>query len=261
MTRILIILLSFCFAVSAQNENLFVQCMPHIAAGAGWSTSISIYNLRETVSIGTVTFYDSQGRPMAVTIQQPLGPVLTDNLQVTVEPNGSRVIELFGTGPNLQQGYAILTRAVGSMSALVTFRSHVEGRPDYEATVPGSNVVTKRWAMLFDNTGGLSTTFAIVNPDRAPADFQFTFFDTIGVPLMSEKITLAGGQQQTFSSAGRWAAVVNRRGTVQVSRLSPGPAGADFGVNVFALRFNPTGAFSWIYMEPPTLAALIQVIQ
>lgn len=261
MVRFLILTLAFIPALLAQNENLFVQCIPHIAAGGGWSTSISIYNLRESVSLGTLTFHDPQGRPMPVTIQQPTGPILTDTIQVTVEPNGSRVFELPGTGPNLQQGYAMLTRATGSMSSLVTFRQHVEGRPDYEATIPGSNIVTKRWAMLFDNTGGLSTSFAIVNPDPAPAEFQFTFFDSIGVPLTTERFTLSGGQQQTFSSAGRWGAVVNRRGTVQVSRLSPGPAGADYGVNILALRFNPTGAFSWIYMEPPTLAAIIQVIQ
>jgi hypothetical protein len=261
MLRFLVLGLALIPPAFAQNENLFVQCIPHIAAGGGWSTSISIYNLRETVSLGTLNFYDPQGQPMPVAMQQAAGLVITDSVQVTVEPNGSRVFELPGSGPNLQQGYAILTRATGSMSSLVTFRQHIDGRADYEATVPGSNVVTKRWAMLFDNTGGASTSFAIVNPDRAAADFQFTFFDSIGVPLTTETIRLRGGQQQSFSSSGRWSAVANRRGTVQVSRLSPGPAGADFGVNVFALRFNPTGAFSWIYMEPPTLAAIIQVIQ
>ena len=259
--RLCILLVATTIAGFAQNDNLFKQCVPHLAAGGGWSTSISIYNMTDTIASGKLQFFDSQARPLSVPVSHEGSLAVTDTVQVTLAANGSTLIDLPDIGTSTAQGYAVLTRAVGGLSASATFRQRVAGRPDFEATVPGRNVVTKNWGMLFDNTNGLSTSVAIVNPDSAPAEFRFLFYDGAGSPLVSDVVRLNGGQHQAFSSAARWGALVNRRGTVHVSRLSPGASSADFGVNVLALRFNPTGAFSWIIAEPTLFVAVIQVIQ
>jgi hypothetical protein len=258
--KLLLILFSFAAVASAQNENLFKQCLPQIAAGGGWSTSVSVYNLSNTPSLGTLQFFDAKAQPLTLAVMHNGLLTMTERLDVSVGGNGATVIELPDIGSVTQQGYAVLTRAIGSLNATATFRHRVHGT-DFEATEPGRNVVTKKWAMLFDNTGGLSTSFAIVNPDSAPAEFEFVFYSGAGTRLVSGVLKLAGGEQQTFSSASRWPVLLNRRGTVQVSRMNPGPAGADTGVNVLGLRFNPTGAFSAIYMEPMSMSAIIRVIQ
>jgi hypothetical protein len=259
--KVILILFSFAVAASAQNENLFRQCLPQVAAGGGWSTSISVYNLSDRASSGSLRFFDAQAQPLTFAVVRNGLSMLTDSVEISVGSNGATVIELPDFGSATQQGYAVLTRGIGSLNATVTFRQRIPGRPDFEATVPARNVVTKKWAMLFDNTTGLGTSFAIVNPDSDPAEFEFIFYDGVGSRLTSGVLKLAGGQQQTFSSASRWPALLERHGTVHVSRVDPGPAGADFGVNVLALRFNPTGAFSSIYMEPMSLNAIIRVIQ
>ncbi len=230
--------------------------MPHLAVGGGWSTSIMLYNLREVPALGTLRFYDQQGRPLLLPVSQNLELSSAESVDVVVQPNGSKVIELPDIGSATQQGYAVLTRASGSLSATLTFRQRVPGRADFEATLPSWNLITKRWAMSFDNVGGYSTSFAVQNPDSAPANVLFTFYDNPGNVIAAETITLAGGQQQAFSSPARWPAVLNRRGTVHITRVAAGPGAFDFGINVAALRFNPTGAFSWIYMEPPLLAVI-----
>jgi hypothetical protein len=258
--KFFLILFSFAAVASAQNENLFKQCLPQIAAGGGWSTSVSVYNLSDSPSLGTLQFFDAQAQPLTVSVMHNGLLTRAERLDVSVGGNGATVIELPDIGSVTHQGYAVLTRAVGSLNATATFRHRVQGI-DFEAAVPGRNVVTKKWAMLFDNTGGLSTSFAIVNPDSAPAEFEFVFYSGTGSRIVSGVVKLAGGQQQTFSSFSRWPVLLERRGTVQVSRLDPGLAGADVGVNVLGLRFNPTGAFSAIYMEPMSLNAIIRVIQ
>jgi hypothetical protein len=259
--KIFILLFSFAVTLSAQNDNLLKQCMPQLAAGGGWSTSISIYNLADRASSGILQFFDSRAEPLTLAVMQNGSLMTTDRVELSVPANGATVIDLPDIGSAIQQGYAVLTRGIGSLNATLTFRQRVPGRPDFEATVPGRNVITKNWAMLFDNRGGLASSFAIVNPDSAPAQFLFVFYDGVGSRLASGTLSLAGGQQQTFSSASRWPALLERHGTVHVSRVDPGPAGADFGVNVLGLRFNPTGAFSSIYMEPMSFNAIIRVIQ
>jgi hypothetical protein len=258
--KLLLILFAFAAAASAQNENLFKQILPQIAVGGGWSTSVAIYNLSDKPSFGTLQFFDARAQPLTVSMMHNGLLITADRLDVSVGGNGATVVEVPDIGSVTQQGYATLTRAIGPLNATVTFRQRIQGT-EFEATVPGRNVVVKKWAMLFDNTGGLGTSFAIVNPDPAPAQFEFVFYDGTGSRLVSDVFRLAGGQQQTFSSASRWPVLTGRRGTVQVSRVDPGPAGADYGVNLLGLRFNSTGAFSSIYMEPMSMSAIIQVIQ
>ena len=227
--------------------------LPQIAAGGGWSTVIYILNTSDTAATGVLQFYDQQGTLLPFALADPPN-VIAHTIQLRIGPNGSQSYTLAGTGP-VQAGYAVLTRSQGRLSASLTLIQRVPGRPDFQASLPGMGVTTKKWLLPFDNTDGFSTAFAVVNPGRGPANYVFEFYDNTGSLIAVEAlIQIPAGQQQAFSSPVRWPEVANTRGSVQISRtdvagiIGAEAAGTPSGLNPVALQFNPTGAFSWIYM-------------
>ena len=121
--RFFILLFATTIAGFAQNDNLFKQCLPHLAVGGGWSTSISIYNLTDKTASGSLRFFDSQARPLTLPVSHEGTLAVTDTVQVTLAANGSTLIDLPDIGTSTAQGYAVLTRAVGALSASATLRT------------------------------------------------------------------------------------------------------------------------------------------
>jgi len=97
----------------------------------------------------------------------------------------------------------------------------------------------------FDNTGGFVTSMAIVNTGTA-GRISMVFRDENGVEIASNALADFGsGEHWAFVLWDAFPALVNRRGTIEVTSLaSQTPA-----IVGLVLRFNPTGP---IALLPPS---------
>ena len=155
----------------------------------------------------------------------------------------------------VRQGYARLRQLSGDEPAIKgygVFRQRVEGRPDYEATVPFVAAWYPYVALPFDNTGGFVTAMAVVNPFLSRYRTVYArIYDSMGNLLQTARLDLPPGRHMAFTLPDRWPVTVDRRGVIWFS----GPRGrlwtAD-ALPLLGLRFNPTGAFTTVFVLPRT---------
>ena len=98
---------------------------------------------------------------------------------------------------------------------------------------------TNRSAFFFDNSGGYTTSVAILNPflDASGQVVRLRFRDESGAVLYEQPITLANRSRMAVVTA-EWApATVGKRGTLSIETEGS-------GITAFGLLFNSNGPFS-----------------
>jgi hypothetical protein len=208
------------------------SALTHIADGGQWTTTFTLVNLDTVPAPYTLDFYADDGSPLLLGIAG-VGTVTSASGVLPV--NGSAVLQTTG-GPILNQGWAYLD-TVQSVSAEAVFKSHVDGRADYEAAVPidqGSTSVV----IAFDNSGGYFTGVAIANTDNVfPANVTVTFYDPQGVQIGTGTFALPVSGHVSLLLTQSYPSTTGLTGTVEFTSDNGSIVG-------LGLRFNPTGPFT-----------------
>lgn len=220
--------------------------VPHLADGGGWKTVFTIVNLSGNPAGGTLRFHAEDGSALSLPIVgSTTGP--SSSLSVSVAPNAMVVVETSGTASSTVVGWAELILPTSSSLTISTiFRQHFDQRPDFEASVLASPVITKPLTFPFDNSSGSATGIAVINESPLNAGtVTVTIRDESGQLLQADTITLGMGSHLSFSLNARYPMIGGQRGTITFS--------PDFAtwLGAVAFRFNPTGPFT-------TLAPLLR---
>jgi hypothetical protein len=208
------------------------SALAHIADGGQWTTTFTLVNLDTVPAPYTLDFYADDGSPLTLGLAG-IGSVTTTSGVLPV--NGSTVIQTTG-GPVLSQGWAYLdtTQSVG---AEAVFKSHVDGRADYEAAVAidqGSTSIE----IAFDNSGGYFTGVAIANTDSIfPANVTVTVYDPQGVQIGTGSFALQPSGHVSLLLNLSYPITAGLTGTVEFTSDNGSIVG-------LGLRFNPTGPFT-----------------
>ncbi len=232
----------------AQTEERAI--IPQIADGGGWKTRVVIVNRSLSLAARPIlNFFGQNGAPLAFSI---LGAGMVSNLERTIPPGGSLIVETAGLQPEVQAGWVQLRSgspavpgdymtpglpATSPVLAFVSFRHRVPERPDFEASVMSFPAETQSAAFALDNMENYVTSVAVANTLPSETDVAVTFRDASGNVFHRDLVTLAGRGHAFFETINRFQAARNRRGTVEFSTQNGRLA-------ALCLWFNPTGAFT-----------------
>jgi hypothetical protein len=173
-------------------ENTFGLAQPQVdstvlgqfAFNGGWYSALYFNNESPGAVSFTVNFVGDNGNPLNV-------PALNgSSTTVQIPAGGSAKIEAPNSTTTLSEGYAAFTLPPG-VTGYGVFRQSVPGRVDQEAVCPFAPSTATVSTLLFDDTNGLITAIAIVNPSAIAATVQATAYDSSGNQLGMATIPLA----------------------------------------------------------------------
>ena len=216
-------------------------CIPQLASGGGWKTTITIVNMDTRASSFSLLFADSAGRDVSLQLNTPSGSVNASQVSGTLPVNGSVTYETAG-GAGLVQAWGLLVHnGLGGRSGIVAgqavFQQQVAGRPAFEAAAPISALSERRVRLPFDNTNGFQTGVAVTNFDTINATITGTAYDDKGESLGSGSFALDVAGQRAFVLSEAFPFTARQRGVIELS--SSGRSMCSMG-----LRFHPGGAFT-----------------
>jgi len=228
----LFIVAMLCVAVHAQTT----LAVPHFADGNGWKSTLVLVDESPSPQTANVYFFDPNGGQVSLPI---VGIGSTNVLGTTFTGNDSTFGETAGSASTTTTGWMQIETS-GHIHGTLIFRQRVQGRPDFEASIPIVPAIQND-VIPFDNTNGFSTGLAMVNPFSVINQYSIIFRTESGVILGSHQITLAVRNQTSFSVSQMFPETAGQRGSMQ---LTVAGSGGQNGFNWIALRFNPTGAFT-----------------
>jgi hypothetical protein len=228
-------------SVAHQDTVPLSASISQIADGAGWKTTIILANTDVVPANFTLQFWQGNGSPLALSI----GGQGMQQVSGQIPVNGTTTIESDGTSANLSQGWGQLVTS-NSIGGTAIFRESAPGRQPSEASVPIIPPVSSTLLLPYDNTNGLVTSLALVNPDPAnAAPVNANVYDQNGNLLASGVIMLSPQGQQPFALSDQFPAAANQSGLAVFSNPGGGP------ITGLGLRFS--GApFTSIQMLTPT---------
>lgn len=213
--------------------------LSHIAAGALWTTDISLVNTSPAAVTATVRFRTDDGSalhlPFTVT-QQGGRQVLTgSSLDTVVQPNATVLISMGDQVVSLLTGSAEVLSA-GPLCGYAIFRSTPESGAPSEGTVPLQNQFSSSMILPFDNAGGFVMGVAIANLSSTSETITAKLYDEDGNLLGSQTMTISGNGHTSFELRSQFAVTNGRRGMVFFQS-----AGSLAGLG---LRFSPFNTFT-----------------
>jgi hypothetical protein len=190
----------------------------HIADGGQWITSFTLINIDAIPAPFTLSFYDDNGLPLALSI----GGTSATSVSNSISIGGSMVVQTDG-GPVVRQGWASLSTTGGKIAGTAVFRSHLADRADdFEAAVPLASQVDHRFIIAFDNTSGFVTGIALANPDPVPSAAQIvvTFRDESGTQIVTRPLSLAAKGHTAFLVDLNYPETAGKRGVVEFNSVN-----------------------------------------
>jgi hypothetical protein len=209
--------------------------IPQVADGGGWRSTLVLTNTT-AVAINGFTLTFLKDIPGGVAGQTGLwSPTfLEGSLPSSLSGGSSVFLHTPGTGP-LTQGWAQLSASAG-VQAYVIYTYTAGGR-DQDATAPAVSSAS-RILVPFDNTNGLVTAIALVNPNQQSATVSSNFkLSGAGTVIQGTQVLLPSNGQVAFLLKDQFA------GTKGVSGLAEFYS-TDGSFSIIALRANPTGGFT-----------------
>jgi len=211
--------------------------VPQIAVGGAWSTEIQVMNARfsDAAESFTIRFVDESGSAMALPV---VGQGIQTSVSGVVQPRGAVFFELAG-GPSVLVGIALAESGTAGgvvMNAVLTQK--VNGRPDFQASVPSTDRLGRNFQFPFRNDGPYTTTVAFVsNSDQTLTAIAR---DADGVELCRVGRQMTFGQHVSFlvSDPAWLPCTADTRGVIEIV-----PAEGGSGTAI-AFLFNDQGAFT-----------------
>ena len=241
----IILLLYLCTAAalwaedpSSESKNLpavFIgNVLPQIAAGSGWSTEIQVMHSRfvDLPEAFTISFFDNDGNSLSMPVAG-LGNVT--GVSGVLQARGAAFFVLEAdSGAPLRDGYAMIestTAGGATMNAVLTQR--VDGRPDFQASIPSLDREGRNFQFPFRNDGVSTTTIGFVS--SVNQTITAVARDVDGSELCFQEWQMQAGEHVAFLVSDRLPCSADRRGVMEIV--------ADKGVAI-AFLFNDSGAFT-----------------
>jgi hypothetical protein len=215
----------------ASNGPAATNVLPQLAFGGGWYTALYFTNTTTSPVSFPVNLIDGNGNPLSAA---PIGGTSTT---VNLPARGTASIQFPNAG-SLVQGYVSLALPSG-VTGYGVFRQSVPGEPAQEAVVPLSGVTNTISTLLFDNTNGIITSFALVNLSNATAA-NATAYDPNGNVLGTATIPLAPNGQTAAALQSLIPATAGVLGSVDFTVPTGNVAALGLRFNGAALTSIPT---------------------
>ncbi len=241
MVRLAAFVLVATALVYGQQPSLVI---PHIADGGGWKTTIAIFNGFNGIPARlSIVFRGPGGDKIAFPVTN-FG--VLSQIDIDLDPTRSLFLETGGSGADVLTGWVEVQQLSGHepVRGFAIFRQSIPGRPDFEAVSMGMRTAAFM-TFPFDNTRGMTTSFAIVNLASSACTVEVNpIFDETGVQVTPD-VKLIGNMmpngQIAFASTGRIPEMAGRRGYLT---FKPQNTCAPGGLAMLGLRFNPSGPFT-----------------
>ena len=224
--------------------------MPQIADGGGWQTTIVVSNTTSTTATAALAFYqDSTGGGTQSWSLPLLESISLQNLSL---PGGGTIfLHTPGTAATTSQGWGSLQASAGVVCyAIYTYRT--AGHQDQDATASGV-ASASRILVPYDNTNGLVTAIAVVNPTAASETISVSFQSQTGAILTGSLPAMPPNGHSAFVLPTQFPGTAGDHGLAEFSTASG-------SLSIIALRANPTLAFTSapVYTESgsPIIGAL-----
>lgn len=208
-----------------------VQVIPQVADGAGWSTTIVLSNKTTTDQNLTLNFHqaipNTNGTTTAWTPPFLEGVSLPN---ITLAAGSSLFLHTPGTSGTLTQGWGELNAPAG-VTGYAIFTSI--GQDGTAPAVPAAS----RILVPFDNTSGLVTSIAVVNPNAGAETIQVNIKASDGSTSTGSLPQVPGSGHRAFALPDQFPETRGKRGLAEFYLASG-------SFSIIALRFNPTSAFT-----------------
>jgi hypothetical protein len=190
-------LIGACFLAAVLAIPAQTIVMPQIADGGGWQTTIVVSNTTSSTASASLSFYQDTTGGATQSWSLPLiESISTQNLSLA--GGGTIFLHTPGTAATTSQGWGSLQASSGVVGyAIYTYRA--AGHQDQDATAPGV-ASASRILVPYDNTNGLVTAIAVVNPTATS--------ETVSVSFQSETGGIVTGSLPTLPPNGHSAFVL-----------------------------------------------------
>ncbi len=223
-----------------------VQAISQFVDGGDWSSTLVATNTTTSDTVASLTFnMDTAGGAT-----EPWTPSFLEggNTQALTIPAGSSVfLHTPGTAAAVSQGWAQL---VGQGVVGYVIYSHApKGQAKQDATAPAVTPASRILAP-FDNTNGLVTAFALVNPNPIPLSISVNIKTTGGTVTTDSVPNLSQQGHLAFLMPNQFPETAGQAGLAEFYSSSG-------NFTIIALRANPTGAFTALPVYTETGAPII----
>lgn len=218
------------------------QYIPHIAEGGGWRTALLLVSPDSLRNAFQLQAFRGEGQTLSLPIEG-LGTV--SRLSDAVPAGSMRSLVTPGTGGTVTETGFLELVPDRLLAGLAIFRALAErpGAVDQEAAVPLSFGL-RRFLLPFDNTPGLSTSLALVNPHPSQATtVRLAVRNEAGAVLESQMFRLGARQHVAFELSQRAATAAGIRGVAEFQS-------EDTDVAAIGLRFTSAGPFTALPVLP-----------
>jgi hypothetical protein len=211
--------------------------LAHLASGGGWESLVTLVNMGSTSTTARLNLYGDAGGALNLPMRFPQ---LADN-RTTMASSLDRSIPAHGllmlhsrqddAASAAQTGTAQLL-AAGGLDGFAIFHYTPTGQ---QAVVPLETRNASSYLLAFDNTGSLTTGFAIANLASQAATVSAVIRDDTGAQIGTGEIQLAAQGHDSFmltDAAKGFPVAAGKRGTVEFDTPSGGR------ISVIGLRVN-----------------------
>jgi hypothetical protein len=215
--------------------------MAHVAAGGGWQTTFTLINSGTSSSQVQLDFFDNNGNALSLPLTYIQSGAKTTASSITHTIAAGATLVLLTQGSStvaVTEGSAQLTtNGSTNVNGFAIFRYNPKAQ---EAVVPLETRNPAAFVLGFDNTSGLATGLALSNVASTAAKVGVVLRDDTGTVVDTRSINLPARGHTSFVLATNYAAVTNKRGTVEFDT----PAGGQ--ITALGILVTPTGAFTTI---------------
>jgi hypothetical protein len=225
----------------------------HIAAGGGWTTTMTLVNTSSAPVPVTVAFHGDDGTALSLpaTITQ-LGitqtAASTPSVTAVINPNATLLISVGDqiTGDQIAGDQVASTlvgwadvQSSGPLGGYAIFRSTpaAAGSPS-EGTAPLQAQLASTITLPYDNTSGFVMGVALANLSTTLANITATLWDDSGNQLGTQTLTIGASGHMAFVLPNQLTLTAGKRGIVRFQ------SAASAGIAGLGLRFSPFGTFT-----------------
>ena len=212
--------------------------MAQLAAGGGWTTTITLMNTGSTAAHARLNFFGNDGNPLALPLAFPedssTSGVTASTLDQTLSPGGSTSIRA-GAPANPATAAVGWTQLLtdGAITAYSVF-AYDFGAGTQEAVAPLETRNPRSFVLWFDNTGGYTTGVAVANLAAGQGYLTATVYDDSDNYLASYTFSLAAQEHTSFMTNAQFPATAGRRGSLQFTTPGGGQIAA-LGIRASAI--------------------------